>query len=143
MAGVAALSLAAGFAMGRNSFQTQEEQDRVLPNGLPRSCCEEEKELTPEQQELYLKLRRIVGKNNILDGREENTHTTKFLKGARLGHGKALAIVQPTKLAQVERVVQEVVDAGCVVLVQGSNTGLTLTTSPSSRLATSSSIRPL
>ena len=130
MASIAALSLTAGFLVGRNSFKTQEEQERVLPNGLPRSCCEEEEEdeskaLTPEQQELYSKLRRIVGKGNILDGREENTHTAAFLKGARLGHGTALAIVQPTKLKQVEAVVQAVVDAGCVVLVQGSNTGLT------------------
>ena len=66
-----------------------------MPNGLPRSCCDASKqeELTPSQQELYTKLRRIVGKDNILEGGEENTHTTKFLKGARLGHGKALAIV--------------------------------------------------
>jgi D-lactate dehydrogenase (quinone) len=126
MAFVAAFSLTAGFMAGRNSFKTPEEHDLVLPNGLPRSCCDSPtKELTLQQQELYTKLRRIVGKNNLFEGGEENTHTTKFLKGARLGHGKALAIVQPTKLTQVEAVVKAVVDAGCVVLVQGSNTGLT------------------
>jgi D-lactate dehydrogenase (quinone) len=123
IASVAALSLTTGFVAGRNSYKTPEEHNRVLPNGLPRSCCDA-KPLTSEQQELYTTLQRIVGKGNILPG-EENAHTTKFLKGARLGHGTALAIVRPTKLTQVEAVVKAVVDAKCVVLVQGSNTGLT------------------
>lgn len=128
VASVAALSLTAGFVAGRNSYQTPEEQDRILPNGLPRSCCDGDdahKKLTTEQHELYKQLQRIVGKSNILSGGEENAHTSKFLKGARLGHGTALAIVQPTKLTQVESIVKAVVDAGCLVLVQGSNTGLT------------------
>jgi D-lactate dehydrogenase len=38
---------------------------------------------------------------------------------------RILEIVQPEKLKQVIDMVQAVVDAGCVVLVQGSNTGLT------------------
>lgn len=62
---------------------------------------------------------------NYIDGRAEATETAAYLKGARLGSGSALAIVRPTKLRQVQEIVQETVDAGCAVLVQGSNTGLT------------------
>jgi len=71
-------------------------------------------------------LKRIVGRKNLWDGREQTTETAAYLKGARLGSGKArLAIVRPTKLKQIPEIVQESVDAGCAVLVQGSNTGLT------------------
>jgi D-lactate dehydrogenase len=140
MASVAALCLTAGFFAGRHSYCPPEELDRVLPNGLPRSCCDASTTTSPSSsssslteddakqkhhQHLLKTLRRIVGKDYILDGREENTKTTAFLKGARLGHGTALAIVQPTKLKQVVEIVQAVADAGCVLLVQGSNTGLT------------------
>jgi len=61
----------------------------------------------------------------VLDGREETTETAGYLKGARLGSGKAIAIARPTKLQQVPKILQAAVDAGCVVVVQGSNTGLT------------------
>lgn len=70
-------------------------------------------------------LKRIVGKKNFLNGREETTETAAYLKGARMGKGSALAIVRPKKLRQIQEIVQEAVDAGCAVLVQGSNTGLT------------------
>lgn len=70
-------------------------------------------------------VRRIVGLANFLDGTEESTATAQYLKGARLGKGSALAIVRPTKLQQIPEIVQASVDAGCAVLVQGSNTGLT------------------
>ncbi len=131
------LSLAIGFAAGRNSFRTPEEQARVeqLPKGYPLACCGDHDhdhstscelpELSPEHQKLVKTLRRIVGKKKFLDGREETTETAAFLKGARLGRGTALAIVRPTKLKQVQEIVQESVDAGCAILVQGSNTGLT------------------
>lgn len=124
MAAVGLASLTTGFLAGRQSFRQPYEDELVLPNGLPRSCCEAPA-LTAEQQELVTSLKRIVGKENLLDGREENTTTTKFLKGARLGKGTALAIVRPQTLKQVVDAVQAVVDAKCVVLVQGSNTGLT------------------
>jgi D-lactate dehydrogenase len=70
-------------------------------------------------------LKRIVGNKNFLNGREETTETAAYLKGARMGKGSALAIVRPKKLRQIQEIVQETVDAGCAVLVQGSNTGLT------------------
>lgn len=113
-----------GFAIGRQSVPNHEDDNLHLPNGLPRSCCDKE-ELTENQKELVQTLKRIVGKANILDGREETTQTSPFLKGSRLGNGSALCIVKPTKVKQVVEIVQAVVDANCVVLVQGQNTGLT------------------
>ena len=114
---------AVGFAIGRQSVPNHEDDKLHLPNGLPRSCCDKA-ELTENQKELVQSLKRIVGKANLLDGREENTQTSAFLKGSRLGHGSALCIVKPTKLKQVVEIVQAVADANCVVLVQGQNTGL-------------------
>ena len=141
------LSLAVGFAAGRQSFRTPEEEERVkqLPKGYPLACCGDnmsatthsqstnctscdstETALSAEHQELIKTLKRIVGgKANLLDGREETTETANYLKGARMGRGTALAIARPTKLKQVPELVQAAVDAGCAVLVQGSNTGLT------------------
>lgn len=120
---IIAVSSALGFAIGRQSFPSQDEKDMHLPNGLPRTCCDQ-LELTEEQKELFKSLKRIVGKANVIDGREERTETAPFLKGARLGKGSALCIVKPQKLKELVEIVQAVVDAGCVVLVQGRNTGL-------------------
>lgn len=116
-------SSAVGFALGRQSLPSADEKDLQLPNGLPRTCCEKP-ELTEQQKELFTTLKRIVGKANVLDGREETTETAPFLKGARIGKGAALYIVKPNKLKQLVEIVQAVVDADCVVLVQGQNTGL-------------------
>ena len=123
---VAILSMTIGFMAGRQSSSQQpsKEEPFVLPNGLPRTCCDEV-ELTDQQKKLFQTLKRIVGKANVLDGRVETTETSQYLKGARLGRGTALYIVKPQKLKHVLEIVQSVVDAGCVVLVQGQNTGLT------------------
>lgn len=56
---------------------------------------------------------------------QQTSKNVQFLKGARLGEGHALAIVQPGTLEEAVKCLQAVVDAGCVVLPQGSNTGLT------------------
>jgi len=152
---ISLLSLAVGFAAGRTSFRTPEEEERIkhLPKGNPLACCGDNMthdsdgshshshshsqshshwktscdtpELSAEHQQLVQTLRRIVGFAGFLDGREVNTQTTAYLKGARMGQGTALAIVKPTKLKQIQEIVQASVDAGCAVLVQGSNTGLT------------------
>ena len=99
----------------------------MLPSGLPRTCCDQDKHnYTQEQLDLPQRLAEIVGKENVLDGRQLTTTTAPYLKGARLGGGgKALAIVKPQMLKQVVQCVQAIVDADCVVLPQGSNTGLT------------------
>jgi D-lactate dehydrogenase len=113
---------------GRQSFsspQDEAHQHLVLPNGMPRTCCEETA-LTDAQKALFKTLKRIAGKNFVLDGRVASpTETSPFLKGARLGQGTALYIVRPQKLKQIIEIVKESVNAGCVVLVQGQNTGLT------------------
>jgi D-lactate dehydrogenase len=141
---ISLLSLTVGFVAGRQSFRTPEEEERLktLPKGYPLACCGDHVSaatttttttttdcdtpgLTVEQEKLIKTLKRIVGKTNLLDGREQNTTTAGYLKGARLGYGTALAIVRPTKLKHIQEIVQEAADANCAVLVQGSNTGLT------------------
>lgn len=122
LAAISLVSLSIGFAAGR-SQSVHHEPEHVLPNGLPRTCCEDN--LTEEQKTLPKKLARIVGKANVIDGRDDTTATLPFLKGARLGQGHALAIVTPERLQDVVDVVEAAVAAGCVVLPQGQNTGLT------------------
>ena len=63
--------------------------------------------------------------NHAIDGIKSTSTNSIYLKGARLGHGNALCIVQPGTLKEVVKCLQLIVDAGCVVLPQGSNTGLT------------------
>lgn len=124
------ISLSVGFALGqayRNEQpQQSDHQHEHLPNGLPRTCCDApEDKLTPEQQALPERLQKIVGKENVLDGRVATTRTLPFLRGARIGEGRALCIVTPQYLQQVVDVVQAAVNANAVVLPQGQNTGLT------------------
>lgn len=124
-AAIAAASVV-GFAAGRYSSPDQQ-NGLVLPNGLPRTCCENDElpPLTEAQSQMAVKLARIVGEENVLDGRQLDTATTPFLKGARLGGGPALCIVTPRYMHHVVAVVQTALGAGCVVLPQGQNTGLT------------------
>jgi D-lactate dehydrogenase len=115
-------------------------QHRELPNGHPRGCCscdsppsENEKDasskmfanLTNVQKSLPLELAKIVGEENVLTGLTEDSSNTTFLKGARLGRGKALAIVTPTSLQDAVKALQLIVEANCVIVPQGANTGLT------------------
>jgi hypothetical protein len=82
-------------------------------------------ELTEAQAALSSKLKKIVGKDHVLDGTKDGRKCAPFLRGARMGHGEALCIARPGTLGEAVRCLQEIVDAGCVVLPQGSNTGLT------------------
>jgi D-lactate dehydrogenase len=144
-AAIALVSLSIGFTMGQ-LYNTQPVTDgtdtditnqgegpgRVLPNGLPRTCCEKGKEekLTYEQKELQKTLSLIVGPENVIDGRVKSLASRNFLTGARSqsggsGTGKALCIVTPRRLHQVIDCVEAIVDADCAVLPQGQNTGLT------------------
>lgn len=121
---VALLSLSVGFAAGQSFQSPQQQTPTVLPNGLPRTCCDEpdkRNKLTDAQRALPHKLRRIVGEENVLEG----SSTRTFVKGARLGQGSALAVVTPHHLHDVVEVVKAIVAADCVVLPQGQNTGLT------------------
>lgn len=130
---LAGSSLLAGYLIGTSHQEhlTDLNKDRELPKG-ERGCCScdsptehETVKLTEAQAQLAARLERIVGKGYVVDGKEGTSSNRKFLKGARLGQGTSLCIVQPGTLGQAIRALQEIVDAGCVVLPQGSNTGLT------------------
>lgn len=128
---LASLSLAVGYALGQHQSSSdsscEHSQPRILPSGLPRTCCDEptDENLTEDQRTLSQRLGQIVGSSNVLDGRKDTTNTSQFLKGARLGAGNALAIVTPRGLKECVECVQAIVDADCTILPQGANTGLT------------------
>jgi hypothetical protein len=109
---------------------TKQGPGQVLPNGLPRACCEQRKieRLKYEQKGLQQTLTRIVGKENVIDGRIKSLASRNYLTGARSqlggsGTGKDLCIVTPRRLHQVIDCVEAIVDADCAVLPQGQNTG--------------------
>jgi D-lactate dehydrogenase len=101
------------------------QHNRELPKG-ERGCCScdaatDDTSTAP----LLSKLQKIVGKGHVYDGMKESSTNIQFLKGARIGNGNAICIVQPGTLKEAVHCLQEIVDAGCIVLPQGSNTGLT------------------
>jgi len=105
-------------------------KNRQLPEG-ERGCCScdaipaPKLKLTEAQTALPAKLEKIVGKQYVHDGLKQTSKNTQYLKGVRLGEGHAVAIVQPGTLLEAVKSLQAIVDAGCVVQPQGSNTGLT------------------
>ena len=126
--------------------QQDPQQHLVLPNGLPRTCCEDDNtknettpQLTEAQQQLSDRFSRLVGSENVLHCQRPDqplspTTTAPYLVGAReVGHGandeasppRVLCIVTPRELNHVSDLVEWAVQANCVVLVQGQNTGLT------------------
>ncbi|CAB9507578.1 Quinone-dependent D-lactate [Seminavis robusta] len=134
------------------------------PSGMPRACsCESNNDtndnnnnnnskeaihpsyrnLTQAQQDLPAVLAKIVGPENVLDGTAATptTQTTPFLKGMRLGQGPSLAIVTPRRLAHVYEILPHILNANCVILPQGQNTGLTGGSTPRSN-STNSDSRP-
>jgi D-lactate dehydrogenase len=126
LVGTAVFFTSLGFIAGRQSIP--DDSTKVLPNGLPRTCCEIDEllsDLTPSQISLPSKLAAICGAENVIDGQTLSTQTLPFLRGARLGLGNALCIVTPRNLGDIPIIVQAIVDADCVIVVQGQNTGLT------------------
>ncbi|MEL1263260.1 D-lactate dehydrogenase [Pseudoxanthomonas putridarboris] len=71
---------------------------------------------------LLERLRRAVGAAHVLTGARA---TRRFRKGYRFGEGAVLAVTRPGTLLELWRVLQAVVDAGRIVLLQAANTGLT------------------
>lgn len=116
------VSLATGYAVGRLSTNNNDQSPspRVLPSGLPRTCCDDATPLSQQQLELISALEKIVGKSNIT-----TSNPAKYTKGMRLGSGKALCVVTPTCLEDFVKCIQPIVEADCTILVQGANTGLT------------------
>lgn len=142
-AALVSVSLAMGYLVGRLSAPSSpEEEKRHLPSGLPRTCCETHDTFTDAQRQLPDQLKQIVGHNNVLPGT-----TRTYLKGARLGgqdyKNEALCVVTPTELTQLVPCVQAIVDADCVVLPQGRNTGLTGGSVPRSHGETTQQQRPV
>jgi len=104
-------------SVARNKF--------IQPRALSNSYSRRRRLFSEETTNLKKIFQSIVGDNDVLDGQKETTQTLGYLKGSRIGRGKAVAIVRPTKLQQIPRILQAAVDNGCVVVVQGANTGLT------------------
>ncbi len=73
-------------------------------------------------------LRSIVGDSYVLTAERD---TRGYRKGYRYGDGDALAVVRPGTLLEQWRVFKAVVEAGCIVIIQGANTGLNGGSSPS------------
>src|SRR6218665_1240529 len=76
---------------------------------------------------LLAQLKSIVGDAYVLT---EERNTRRYRKGYRYGDGHALAVVRPGTLVEQWRVFKAVVEAGCVVITQGANTGLNGGSSP-------------
>jgi len=132
--GIAGISLTTGFMAGKYEPKSEHHHSsRVLPSGHPRGCCscdeppasDAQSKLSKAQEDLPKKLARIAGNENVISGLFEDSSNTTYLKGARLGRGKALAIVTPTSLRAAVRALELAVKADCVVVPQGQNTGLT------------------
>lgn len=71
---------------------------------------------------LLARLRDIVGAAHVLSG---DKPTRRFRKGYRFGDGPVLAVVRPGTLVEQWRVLQAVVAAHAIVIMQAANTGLT------------------
>ena len=72
--------------------------------------------------DLLQQLRSIVGKPHVLT---DDRSTRPYRKGHRTGEGKVLAVVRPGTLLEQWRILQAVVAADCIVIMQAANTGLT------------------
>lgn len=75
-----------------------------------------------EAELLLRRLRAIVGSRHVLTG---TFAAAPYLTGYRAGTGTALAVVRPGTLVEQWRVFCASIAAGCVVIVQAANTGLT------------------
>jgi len=76
---------------------------------------------------LLSELHRLVGASQLLTDAEQ---TARYRKGFRSGEGDALAVVFPGSLLELWRVLQALVQADAIVLMQAANTGLTEGSTP-------------
>ena len=77
--------------------------------------------------DLLAELRRLVGSSHLLT---EPAQTARYRKGFRSGEGDALAVVFPGSLLELWRVLQALVAADTIILMQAANTGLTEGSTP-------------
>lgn len=71
---------------------------------------------------LLAQLRQLVGDAHVLTDEQS---TRRFRKGIRTGEGPVLAVLRPGTLLEQWQVLQAVVAAGRIVIMQAANTGLT------------------
>lgn len=83
--------------------------------------------MTLSDSNLLGELRRLVGSAQLLTDAEQ---TARYRKGFRSGEGEALAVVFPGTLLELWRVLQALVAADAVILMQAANTGLTEGSTP-------------
>lgn len=76
---------------------------------------------------LIAQLRATVGVRHVLTDQRQ---TERFRKGFRSGEGDALCVVRPGSLVEFWRVLQAVVIADKIVIMQAANTGLTEGSTP-------------
>lgn len=75
-----------------------------------------------ECEQLLRQLRAIVGRRHVL---VRSSAKVSYLTGYRSGQGTALAVVRPGTLVEQWHVFRACIAAGCAVIVQAANTGLT------------------
>ncbi|AEI37815.1 D-lactate dehydrogenase [Zymomonas mobilis] len=75
-----------------------------------------------ENQQFLSRLHTIVGHSHVLTSAEKMHH---YCKGFRFGMGKLLAVVRPSSLVEMWKVVAACVEAGKIIIMQAANTGLT------------------
>lgn len=77
---------------------------------------------TSTREALLHQLRDIVGRRQVLTG---DNNTRAYRIGFRYGSGSVLAVARPGSLVELWRTAQACVEAGAIVIMQASNTGLT------------------
>ncbi|MDO5641759.1 MAG: D-lactate dehydrogenase [Paracoccus sp. (in: a-proteobacteria)] len=77
---------------------------------------------TPSADALLDDLRAISGRDHVLSAPRA---TRRFTRGFRYGGGRVLAVVRPGSLVEMWRVLNAAISAGCAVILQAANTGLT------------------
>ena len=76
----------------------------------------------PPDAALLDRLRAVVGAEHVLTAGRE---TRRYTRGFRYGEGPVAAVVRPGSLVEMWRVLNAAVEAGCAVIFQAANTGLT------------------
>jgi len=82
-------------------------------------------------QDLLKDLSKVVGRAHLVTSKRS---TLRYRRGFRAPAGDALAVVRPGSLVELWRVLQRLVSADIVIIVQAANTGLTGGSTPDERL---------
>ena len=82
----------------------------------------------PIMSELVRTFKDIVGDSNVLT---KEMDTAYYRSGFRYGFGGATAVIFPSSLVELWKVLQAAVDADCAIIMQATKTGLTGGSSPS------------